>query len=66
MRATPSIGQRVGTWVVINSSSQPVINSISRFGFYTAITVNPGVTNANQSGAYTLNSSTYLEFGAEL
>lgn len=65
MRTTPTLAQKVGTWVVINSSSQPSINSVSADGYFLAVTVNAGIGNTNQSGAYT-NTGTYVEFGAEL
>ena len=66
MRTTPSVAQRVGTWSVVNSASQPTVSSPSSDGYYLAVVVNPGISNANQSAAFTASSSTYLEFGAEL
>tara|TARA_R110000868_G_scaffold425_1_gene3388 strand:- start:359 stop:1348 length:990 start_codon:yes stop_codon:yes gene_type:complete len=66
MRTTPSLAQKVGTWSVLNTSTQPVINAASKNSYSIYSTVNPGITNANQSGAQTANSGTYLEFSAEL
>jgi hypothetical protein len=66
MRATPSLAQKVGVWAVINTASQPIIGQPSIYGYYIYITVNSGITNANQSAAYTNGSSNYLEFSAEL
>ena len=66
MRATPSLAQKVGVWALINTPSQPIIGSPSIYGYFIYITVNSGISNANQSAAYTNGSSNYLEFGAEL
>jgi hypothetical protein len=66
MRATPSLAQKVGTWLLINAASQPIIGGASTKSYYAYITVNAGITNANQSGAYTNNSTTYFEFSSEL
>ena len=66
MRATPSLASKVGTWLLINSASQPIIGGASAQSYYAYITVNAGITNANQSGAYTNNSTTYFEFSSEL
>jgi len=66
MRDTPSLAQKVGTWLLINSPSQPIIGGASTKSYYAYITVNAGITNANQSGAYTNNSTTYFEFSSEL
>jgi hypothetical protein len=66
MRTTPSIAQRVGTWTVINSATQPTVYSASQDSFNVQVTVNSGISNANQSGARSASTSTYLEFGAEL
>ena len=66
MRATPSLAQKVGIWALINTPSQPIIGSPSIYGYFIYITVNSGITNANQSAAYTNGSSNYLEFSAEL
>ena len=66
MRATPSLASKVGTWLLINTASQPIIGGASTTSYYAYITVNAGITNANQSGAYTNNSTTYFEFSSEL
>jgi len=66
MRATPSLAQKVGTWLLLNTPSQPIIGGASTKSYYAYITVNAGITNANQSGAYTNNSTTYFEFSSEL
>jgi hypothetical protein len=66
LRANPSLAQRVGTWTVINSASQPAVNSPSLDTYAVTVVVNAGIGNTNQSGAYTASTSTYLEFSAEL
>jgi hypothetical protein len=66
MRATPSLAQKVGTWLLINSPDQPIVGGQSIYSYYIYIKVNSGISNANQSGAYTNNTSTYLEFSSEL
>jgi hypothetical protein len=67
MRTTPSLAQKVGTWSLINSPSQPVLNGVSKKAYSAYITVNSGIGNTNASGAYTVSGSgTYFEFGAEL
>ena len=66
MRATPSLAQKVGTWLLINSPDQPIVGSPSIYCYFVYIKVNSGIGNTNQSAAYTSNSSTYLEFSAEL
>ena len=66
MRANPSLAQKVGTWLLINTPSQPIIAAASSTSYSIYIIVNSGIGNTNQSGAYTNNSSTYFEFSAEL
>jgi hypothetical protein len=66
MRATPSLVQKVGTWLLINSPNQPIVADPSIYSYFVYIKVNSGITSANQSAAYTQNSSTYIEMGAEL
>ena len=66
MRGTPSLAQKVGTWLLINAPDQPIIGGASISSYYIYIKVNSGISNANQSGAYTNNTSTYLEFSSEL
>jgi hypothetical protein len=65
MRATPSLAQRVGTWFVINSASQPSLDAVTNMSYNIFSSVNSGISNAFRSGAYT-NPNTYLEFSAEL
>ena len=66
MRATPSLAQRVGTWSLVNSPSQPSLSGVSSTSYHAFINVNPAIGAGNQSSAFTVNSSTYLEFSAEL
>jgi hypothetical protein len=66
MRANPSLAQKVGTWLLINTPSQPIIAAASSTSYSVYIIVNSGIGNTNQSGAYTNNSTTYFEFSSEL
>jgi hypothetical protein len=66
MRDTPSLAQRVGSWTVINSATQPTVANVSKESYQLSVTVNAGITNANQSAAYTASTSTYVEMSAEL
>lgn len=66
MRAIPSLAQRVGTWAVINTPTQPGPGGVGTKSYYIAFQVNAGISNANQSAVYTNSTGHYLEFGAEL
>jgi hypothetical protein len=67
LRTTPTLATRIGTWTLTNTPSQPTVNAVSKTSYYISITVNAGISNANQSGARTKSDgTTYLEFSAEL
>lgn len=65
MRTAPT-GAVVGTWNVLNSTSQPTVNATSQSAFTLICTANVGVTNANQSGCRTSDATTYVSLNSRL
>jgi hypothetical protein len=63
MRTTPTVGTISGTWTLFNSSTYPVLLGLTPYGFVIRTT---GQVGASFLGGVIMQSSSLIEFGAEL
>ena len=66
MRARPTSATISGSWSVLNTSASPSVYDRGTNWMILLSTVNPGITNANQSGFYSNSGSSTLIQDAEL
>jgi hypothetical protein len=65
MRANATLAAFGGTWSAVNSAAGPIYSNVGSNAMNVYVTVNAGISNANQSSRYS-EVGAYIEVGCEL